>query len=86
MEESSEFCLAHFENKITHICLLKNCLKPLCIKCIPNHLILHGNKKECPILEELSSVKVKCISSLVGVKTYLKYKKTFATKHFLIKE
>ena len=78
MEASFEFCSCHSENQISHVCLLKNCLKPLCIRCIPNHLILHGNKKECPILEEVSSVKSKCINSLIEfIENYHKITKNF---------
>ena len=69
MEKSIEFCHFHSENQITHICLLKNCFKFLCIKCIPSHLILHWNKKECPILEEFITVQSRCLSSLRALMT-----------------
>ena len=63
-ENNDNICIIHPENEITHICLLKNCYKFLCIKCIPTHLTHHGSKKECPILEEFHLIKSKSLNSL----------------------
>ena len=65
------WCQTHTQYVITHMCLSRSCFKPLCAKCIKEHINLHRTANTHPEIEAMELLHEECLEKIrMAVQNY----------------